>query len=109
MLSKNHYSALLLWLKLKSFTRTAEELYLTQPTISKILQQLEEQLQVQLLVKPDHGRKRQIELTEIGERIYQHAVELLQAEQNIFLEIENYQQLKTGTLKLGVPPLGSQP
>jgi len=32
----------------------------------------------------------------------------LQAEQNIFLEIENYQQLKTGTLKLGVPPLGSQ-
>ena len=43
--------------KTKSFTRTAEELYLTQPTISKILQQLEEQLQVQLLVKPDHGRK----------------------------------------------------
>ncbi|MCH7340203.1 LysR family transcriptional regulator [Acinetobacter higginsii] len=92
----------------KSFTRTAEELSLTQPTISKILQQLEEQLQVALFVKPEYGRKRQVELTEIGQRVYQHAVGLLQAEQNIFLEIENYQQLKTGTLKLGVPPLGSQ-
>ncbi|OFD27167.1 hypothetical protein A1D07_08580, partial [Acinetobacter baumannii] len=108
MLSLKSLQCFVTLVKTKSFTRTAEELYLTQPTISKILQQLEEQLQVQLLVKPDHGRKRQIELTEIGERIYQHAVELLQAEQNIFLEIENYQQLKTGTLKLGVPPLGSQ-
>lgn len=92
----------------KSFTRTAEELSLTQPTISKMLQQLEEQLQVALFVKPEHGRKRHVELTEIGQRVYQHALGLLQAEQNIFLEIENYQQLKTGTLKLGVPPLGSQ-
>lgn len=108
MLSFKSLQCFVTLVKTKSFTRTAEQLYLTQPTISKILQQLEEQLQVQLLVKPTHGRKRQVELTEIGQRIYQHALELLQAEQNIFLEIENYQQLKTGTLKLGVPPLGSQ-
>ena len=108
MLSFKSLQCFVTLVKTKSFTRTAEQLYLTQPTISKILQQLEEQLQVQLLIKPEHGRKRQVELTEIGQRIYQHALELLQAEQNIFLEIENYQQLKTGTLKLGVPPLGSQ-
>lgn len=108
MLSFKSLQCFVTLVKTQSFTRTAEELYLTQPTISKILQQLEQQLQVQLLVKPEHGRKRQVELTEIGQRIYQHALELLQAEQNIFLEIENYQQLKTGTLKLGVPPLGSQ-
>lgn len=108
MLSFKSLQCFVTLVKTKSFTRTAEQLYLTQPTISKILQQLEQQLQVQLLVKPAHGRKRQVELTEIGQRIYQHALELLQAEQNIFLEIENYQQLKTGTLKLGVPPLGSQ-
>ncbi|WP_336042630.1 LysR family transcriptional regulator [Acinetobacter dispersus] len=108
MLSFKSLQCFVTLVKTQSFTRTAEQLYLTQPTISKILQQLEQQLQVQLLVKPEHGRKRQVELTEIGHRIYQHALELLQAEQNIFLEIENYQQLKTGTLKLGVPPLGSQ-
>ncbi|ENX13064.1 hypothetical protein F895_02792 [Acinetobacter sp. CIP 64.2] len=108
MLSFKSLQCFVTLVKTKSFTRTAEVLCLTQPTISKILQQLEQQLQVQLLVKPEHGRKRQLELTEIGKRIYQHAVELLQAEQNIFLEIENYQQLKTGTLKLGVPPLGAQ-
>lgn len=108
MLSFKSLQCFVTLVKTQSFTRTAEQLYLTQPTISKILQQLEQQLQVQLLVKPEHGRKRQVELTEIGQRIYQHALELLQAEQNIFLEIENYQQLKIGTLKLGVPPLGSQ-
>lgn len=108
MLSFKSLQCFVTLVKTQSFTRTAEQLYLTQPTITKILQQLEQQLQVQLLVKPEHGRKRQVELTEIGQRIYQHALELLQAEQNIFLEIENYQQLKTGTLKLGVPPLGSQ-
>ena len=108
MLSFKSLQCFVTLVKTQSFTRTAEQLYLTQPTISKILQQLEQQLQVQLLVKPEHGRKRQVELTEIGQHIYQHALELLQAEQNIFLEIENYQQLKTGTLKLGVPPLGSQ-
>lgn len=108
MLSFKSLQCFVTLVKTQSFTRTAEQLCLTQPTISKILQQLEDQLQVQLLVKPEYGRKRQVQLTEIGQRIYQHALELLQAEQNIFLEIENYQQLKTGTLKLGVPPLGSQ-
>ncbi|MEB3766487.1 LysR family transcriptional regulator [Acinetobacter sp. MD2] len=92
----------------KSFTRTAEALNLTQPTISKMLQQLEDDLAVPLLLKPKDGRKRQIELTEIGEKVYLHAVELLKAEQNIFEEIKDYQQLKTGKLKLGVPPLGGQ-
>lgn len=108
MLSIKSLQCFVTLVKTKSFTRTAEDLCLTQPTISKMLQQLEQQLRVQLFVKPEHGRKRQVELTEIGQRVYQHAVGLLQAEQNIFLEIENYQQLKTGTLKLGVPPLGSQ-
>lgn len=108
MLSFKSLQCFVTLVKTQSFTRTAEQLCLTQPTISKILQQLEDQLQVQLLVKLEYGRKRQVQLTEIGQRIYQHALELLQAEQNFFLEIENYQQLKTGTLKLGVPPLGSQ-
>ena len=56
MLSKIITVLLLLWLKLKVLP-VLLKLYLTQPTISKILQQLEEAFQVQLLVKPDHGRK----------------------------------------------------
>ncbi|WP_343594851.1 LysR family transcriptional regulator [Acinetobacter sp.] len=108
MLSLKSLQCFVYLVKTKSFTRTAEALYVTQPTVSKILQQLEDDLKVQLLLKPEHGRKRQIELTEIGQRVYLHAVELLKAEQNIFQEIENYQYLKTGKLKLGVPPLGGQ-
>ncbi len=44
MLSLKSLQCFVTLVKTKSFTRTAEELYLTQPTISKILQQLEEQL-----------------------------------------------------------------
>lgn len=108
MLSLKSLQCFVSLVKTKSFTRTAEILHLTQPTISKILQQLEEDLKVQLLLKPEYGRKRQVELTEIGQKVYQHALELLKAEQNIFQEIENYQYLKTGKLRLGVPPLGGQ-
>lgn len=42
MLSLKSLQCFVTLVKTKSFTRTAEELYLTQPTISKILQQLEE-------------------------------------------------------------------
>lgn len=85
----------------QSFTKTAEQLCITQPTVSKHLQQLEKQLGVSLLM-PDKT------LTEIGVRIYQHAQQLLQQQHNLFQDIENYQNLQVGTLNMGVPPLGAQ-
>lgn len=90
----------------KSFTQTAQALHLTQPTITKYLSQLEDELNIQLLEK--NQRKRQVVLTDIGQRVYLHAKKLLENEQDLLKDIASYKNTQVGTLKLGVPPLGAQ-
>ena len=66
-----------------SFSRTAKELYLTQPTVSAYITNLEEELGVQLFARTTKA----VELTEDGRRIYLYAremVELAYTIQNMF-------------------------
>lgn len=58
--------------KLKSFTRAAERLNLTQPAVTQQIKQLEEFYKVKLIRKSG----RQIYLTEEGELLYKYALEL---------------------------------
>ena len=70
------FKSLTIWVelvRLQSFSRTAESLCLTQPTISKAIRQLEDEIGMPLLHKGQAGRKREVQLTRIGEKIYQHA------------------------------------
>lgn len=92
----------------QSFSQCAERLNLSQPTISKQIQQLEDDLQVRLFIKSAQARKRQLQLTEIGQRVYQQALQLLRQHDDLLQDIQNYQHLQVGTLKMGVPPLGAQ-
>lgn len=92
----------------KSFTRTAEQLYITQPTVSKNIYQLESELDVTLLVKAELAKKRTIHLTEIGQRVYEHAIKILNSQNDLLIDIQNYRDLKVGVLRMGVPPLGAQ-
>ncbi|MBF7691451.1 LysR family transcriptional regulator [Acinetobacter pollinis] len=94
--------------KTKSFTRTAETLHITQPTVSKNIDQLENELHVTLFVKAELAKKRTIKLTEIGQRVYIHAIKILNNQQDLLIDIQNYRDLKVGTLRMGVPPLGAQ-
>lgn len=57
--------------KLKSFTRAAELLNLTQPAVSQHIKQLEEYYEVKLIKK----KGRQISLTEEGELLFRYAKE----------------------------------
>lgn len=57
--------------KLKSYTRTAELLNLTQPAITQHIKQLEEYYKVKLIMK----KGRQISLTEEGEVLFRYAKE----------------------------------
>lgn len=84
----------------QSYTKTAEKLGITQPTVTKAIQQIEKNLEIQLF--------NQFELTEIGECVYQHALQLLSQQQKLKQDIARYQNTQLGTLKLGVPPLGAQ-
>ena len=53
--------------RLQSFSAAASALNLTQPTVSKTIQALEEELGVPLLVKENGRKKRQVTTTPISE------------------------------------------
>lgn len=53
----------------KSFSQAARFLYTTQPNISKSIQKLEAELQIELFVRGNVG----VELTPEGQVVYEHA------------------------------------
>ena len=85
----------------QSFTRAAQKLYVTQPTISKMLRQLEEELGCTLLLRD--GRK--LHLTDSGQAVYQRGLAILQEFHQLEAELGDINQLKTGELRLGIPPM----
>lgn len=80
---------------------------MTQPTISKVIAQLEDEIGVPLFHKGHSGRKRDTRMTHIGEKIYQHALVILNEQQRISETVLQVNSLKQGRLILGLPPLGS--
>ena len=91
----------------QSFSAAAEHLCLTQPTISKAMNVLEQDLGVSLFQKGEAGRKREVTLTYMGELIYQHAQNILAEQQQLYATVAQVGSLKKGKLTLGLPPLGS--
>ncbi|MFW1812387.1 LysR family transcriptional regulator [Acinetobacter ursingii] len=91
----------------QSFTAAAEQLYMTQPTVSKAIAAFEQDLATTLFKKGEAGRKREVELTYTGQQIYQHALTILDEQKKIYETLEDIKHLKKGKLTLGVPPLGS--
>lgn len=85
----------------QSFTRAAEKLYVTQPTISKMLRQLEEELGCTLLLR--EGRK--LHLTDSGQAVYQRGLAILQEFHQLEAQLGDINELKTGELRLGIPPM----
>ena len=94
-------------IRLQSFSATASALNLTQPTVSKIIQALEEELGVPLLCKENGRKKRQVQPTAIGEEVYCHALNLLHERDLLLARIDDYRHVKSGTLRLGLALFGS--
>ena len=65
--------------RLGSFSRAAEELYIAQPTISLHIRQLEEELQTKLLLRTTKS----IEVTDKGREVYEYAASILQLRDRI--------------------------
>lgn len=80
--------------KHSSFTRASEELFRTQPAISKQIRALEEGLEAKLF----HRLGRTIELTEAGEILYRHAHRIFQALEEAREAISELKGLQTGHL-----------
>lgn len=93
--------------KQQSFSLAAEHLYMTQPTVSKTIVSLENDLGISLFKKGESGRKRDVQLTQAGEYVYAHALKILNEQKQLYDTIDEIKHLKKGTLTLGLPPLGS--
>ncbi len=83
------------------FTRAAESLNVTQPAISKMIRQLEEQLGASLLIRNSRG----IRLTEAGRLAYEHGLDILDGITSLKAELEALKGLTRGNLRLGLPPM----
>ncbi|MCG6966390.1 MAG: transcriptional regulator CynR [Chromatiaceae bacterium] len=84
-----------------SFTRAAESLYVSQPTLSQQIKQLEESLDVQLL---DRSGK-SVRLTDAGEVYLLHARRALGELDAGKRAIHELQDLSRGMLRLGMTPI----
>ncbi|MGI6092145.1 MAG: LysR family transcriptional regulator [Veillonellaceae bacterium] len=87
----------------RSFTKAAEVLHITQPTISKMVKTLEEELGVTLFSRA----AKQIELTDAGRAVYSQAQHVLSAFQNLTLELADVMNIKKGNIRIGLPPIAS--
>lgn len=85
------------------FSRAAEAVFATQSTISKAVRQLEDELGVKLL---DRIGQRSL-LTAAGEIVYRRGLRLLADRDDLLAEIDEVRGLARGTLRLGLPPVGS--
>jgi DNA-binding transcriptional LysR family regulator len=85
----------------QSFTKAADALYITQPTISKTIKSLEDELGVVLF---NRSGKR-IELTDAGQIIVSQAQQIVASFQNLTAELDDLRNLKRGHIRIGLPPM----
>jgi len=85
------------------FSQAAKVVHATQPTVSKAVKQLEDELGAPLLDRLGH----RVQLTAMGEAVYRRAVTMLAEREHLVAELAELRGLKRGRLRLGLPPLGS--
>ncbi|WP_346059932.1 LysR family transcriptional regulator [Glutamicibacter bergerei] len=82
------------------FTRAAEDLHLTQPSLSRQIATLEQDLGSELF----HRARGNITLTAAGEALLPLARRMLADEENVRLEMAELAGLRKGRVRLGAPP-----
>ena len=83
--------------KEKSFTKAAEKLFISQPSLSLTIKKLETELGAPIFDRSG----REICLTDIGQKFIAAVEEIKNIEKNLRDEIDDLQKLKKGTLTIG--------
>ncbi|WP_051353314.1 LysR family transcriptional regulator [Thalassobacillus devorans] len=83
-----------------SFTKAASTLHVSQPSLSKAIKQLEDELGVPLFY-----RAKQLTLTDAGSAVLVNAKNVLDAFHNLNSELNDVIDLKKGEVKIGIPPI----
>lgn len=84
-----------------SFTKAASTLHVSQPSISKAIQNLEAELGVPLFYRSS----KQLELTDAGRAVLINAQHVLEAFKNLRSELTDLMDLKKGQIRIGIPPI----
>ena len=87
--------------RLKSITRAAEQLHVSQPTITLAIQRLEEEVGITLFDRS----QRNLALTAEGLIFLQRVDSSLQGLKDAVLEMQDYVSLRKGRINLGLPPM----
>ena len=83
--------------KEQSFTKAAEQLHITQPTLSRQMASFEENLGITLFIRS--GKK--ITLTDEGILLKRRALEILNLEERTIEELKGKEEVVEGTITIG--------
>lgn len=83
--------------KRKNFTKAAEELYISQPAVTKHIKEIEQHYKVKLFDR--NGSK--IKLTTPGETLLKYTEQLFEVYNKIDFELNTFTQSWSGTLRIG--------
>ena len=83
--------------ELKSFSKAAQEIFLTQPTVSEHIRQLESELNTRLFLRT----KRETILTPAGKQFVKHAKKILDLRRQVLLEMGRFASTVEGELTIG--------
>lgn len=84
--------------KNKSVTRASQELMISQPAVSKSIKTLEDLMNLKLFKRTNSG----VELTDLGEHIYERVENALLLFESIEKDIKAMSNMELGTLRIGV-------
>ncbi len=87
--------------KLENFTRTAEVLHVSQPSVTKAIKALEAELQLTLI---DRSQKH-VTLTTEGRAFLLHAEKILHDIEETQQDMERFKTDTQGTIHFGIPPM----
>jgi DNA-binding transcriptional LysR family regulator len=92
-----HFETFVRIAELRSFTKAAEDLCLTQPTVSKQVVDMEQYFEIRLIDRT----KRNVELTKAGEILFKYARDFLDLKKELVQAVADFRGLKSGFIHLG--------
>lgn len=84
-----------------SFTKAASALHISQPSLSKAIKSIEDELGVPLFYRSS----KQLELTDAGKAVLVNAKTVLEAFYGLTSELSDIMELKKGEISIGIPPI----
>lgn len=93
----NHYQVFMTVAEKGNFSRAGKELFLSQPAVSQMMSQLEEELDCRLFVRQSRG----VSLTVEGQEFYDHVKQGMQALEQANRRVYEMKALKWGVIRIG--------